>query len=142
MRTTLLLDLMVLGCGKGLVPLRSALDTFQMVLEKHRPAIVVTSAHRCFNSESEMAVVFDLPYRELVIGHTDYAWIRVPLIEEQEIASYVIHHPERAPFVVVGPIGPPDRLSGRGVLWCNTVSMFGDFQLDLLDRLCSASTAE
>jgi hypothetical protein len=131
-----MIDLNILGCGKTLVAARGPLERLQSVLDKYHPNIVVTSLHRCFNSESEMAVMFDLKYRDLVIGRTEYAWIRVPLIEEQEISGYVLHHPDQAPFVVVGPTGPPERLLGRGVLWCKVTGLFDGYAQELLWRQC------
>jgi hypothetical protein len=131
--TTLLLDLAALGCVKGkLLPNPLVIERFQTLLGRYKPRIIITSIQRVDMPLRVIAGIFDYKYHELIQGTTEYAWIRVPRIEEQEIVSYIIHHKHQAPFVVVGPTGPPARVLGRDVHFCRVTGLFGSGEyLDL-----------
>lgn len=119
---TILLDLTVLGFGYHSLDLvdRQYVNRLTTLITRlpNDVRIVITSVHRQEYGLEQIRQALPESWRHRVIGGTEYAWVRVPRIEEQEIAMYVLQHHSEAPFYIVGPVGPPDILRDKPmILW-------------------------
>jgi len=122
---TILLDLTVLGFAYHSLDLadKTYLNRFSTLITRlpNDLEIVITSVHRVEFGLDQIRAALPPSWSHRVLDETEYAWIRVLRIEEQEIAMYLLQHHDKAPFFVLGPVGPPEIMRGKpAITWIKT----------------------